>query len=155
MTSQKGVCERCGKPIPQRADPRGRQARFCSGAYRAAASRERRKRQYQEELAQAHEQATLKLRTPREGIADAAHVVREMTRDLRAGREFYVSDEHQELVIAVREFAELMEKNARRSAAPAGLSRAARRAKKSGDIKRLPNSLPGFSYLDEAYTYFL
>ena len=53
-----------------------------------------------------------------------------MTRDLRAVREFYVSDEHQELVLAVREFAELMDKNARRSAAPAGLNRAARRAKK-------------------------
>ena len=64
------------------------------------------------------------------GLADAARVVREMTRDLRAGREFYVSDEHQELVLAVREFAELMDKNARRSAAPAGLNRAARRAKK-------------------------
>ena len=59
-----------------------------------------------------------------------------MTRDLRMGHEFYVSDEHQELVLAVREFAELMEKNARRSAAPAGLNRAARRTKKNGDIKR-------------------
>ena len=130
MTTQKEVCERCGKPIPQRTDPRGRQARFCSGACRAAASRERRRRQHQEELAQAHEQATLKLRTPREEVTDAARVVREMTRDLRTGREFYVSDEHQELVLAVREFAELMENNARRSAAPAGLNRAARRAKK-------------------------
>lgn len=111
---------------------------------RAAASRERRRRQHQEELAQAHEQATLKLRTPREEVADAARVIREMTHDLRTGREFYVSDEHQDLVLAVREFAEFMEKNARRSVAPAGLNRAARRAKKSGDIKRLPNSLPGF-----------
>ncbi|MCT1428967.1 hypothetical protein M3G12_10730, partial [Corynebacterium sp. p3-SID1241] len=117
MATQKEVCERCGKPIPQRLDPRGRQARFCSGACRAAASRERRRREHQEELAQAHEQATLKLRTPREEVADAARVVREMTRDLRMGREFHVSDEHQELVLAVREFAELMDKNARRSAA--------------------------------------
>ena len=106
MITQKEVCERCGKPIPQRTDPRGRQARFCSGACRAAASRERRRRQHQEELAQAHEQATLKLRTPREEVADAARVVREMTRDLRAECAFHISDKHQESVLVVREFVE-------------------------------------------------
>lgn len=35
-------CRRCGDPLPPRSDPRGRPARYCSGACRAAASRARR-----------------------------------------------------------------------------------------------------------------
>ncbi|MBK4152169.1 hypothetical protein GWO62_02925 [Corynebacterium macginleyi] len=94
-------------------------------------------------LVQAHEQASLRLRTPSEGIIDVARVVREITRDRQVGREFHVSDENQELVPAMREFAEHMEKNAHRSAAPTGLNRDARRVKKSVDADQCYHFLPG------------
>lgn len=38
---EQGPCAHCGGAIPARADPRGRRARYCSGACRAAASRAR------------------------------------------------------------------------------------------------------------------
>lgn len=38
---EQGQCAYCGAAIPARVDPRGRRARYCSGACRAAASRAR------------------------------------------------------------------------------------------------------------------
>ena len=37
----RAMCAQCGGPIPPRPDPRGQRARYCSGACRARASRER------------------------------------------------------------------------------------------------------------------
>lgn len=127
MNSRQGRCQRCGKPIPARLDPRGRPAQWCSGACRAAASRERREREHQDALERAHQQATLALRTPQEELTDAARVVRALVRDLRSGREFHVTDAHRELIAAVREFADLMAPQAAAQPAPA-LNRAQRRA---------------------------
>ena len=81
-------------------------------------------------MRQAHEQATLEQRTPREVLADTACIVEELTRDPQSGPEFHVSDGRLELMLEVCEFAELMDKNARRSAALFDLNRAARRVKK-------------------------
>ena len=104
---EQGLCERCGAPIPPRTDPRGRKARYCSDACRAAASRERREQRHRDEVTQAREQLTLRL--PHEQAADAAKLVRTMTNDLRSGREFPVTPQHQDLIAAIKDFADLMD----------------------------------------------
>jgi hypothetical protein len=125
--SEQGLCERCGEPIPPRTDPRGRKARYCSDACRAAAHRARREREHRAEVTQAREQ--LALRLPHEQAADAARLVREMTRDLRTGREFPVTPQHQELVAAINDFADLMDAHTAATQPPAAsLSRQQRRA---------------------------
>ena len=125
--SEQGICERCGAPIPPRTDPRGRKARYCSDACRTAASRERREQRHRDEVAQAREQ--LALRLPDEQAADAAKLVREMTRDLRSGRDFPVTPQHQELVAAIKDFADLMDARTAATQPPAAsLSRQQRRA---------------------------
>lgn len=125
--SEQGLCERCGAPIPPRPDPRGRRARYCSDACRAAASRARREQRHRDEVTQAREQ--LALRLPHEQAADAAKLVREMTRDLRSGREFPVTPQHQELIAAIKDFADLMDAHTAATQPPAAsLSRQQRRA---------------------------
>ena len=125
--SEQGLCEYCGAPIPPRTDPRGRRARYCSDACRAAASRARREQRHRDEVAQAREQ--LALRLPDEQAADAAKLVREMTRDLRSGRDFPVTPQHQELVAAIKDFADLMDAHTAATAPTyAPLSRQQRRA---------------------------
>lgn len=125
--SEQGLCERCGAPIPPRTDPRGRKARYCSDACRAAASRERREQRHRDEVTQAREQ--LALRLPHEQAADAAKLVREMTRDFHSGREFPVTPQHQELIAAISDFADLMDaRTATTAPARAPLSRQQRRA---------------------------
>lgn len=69
---------------------------------------------------------TLRLRTPAEEAADAAAVVRAMTRDLRESREFFVTEQHQELVSSVREMATVLD-------AIATVDDAAARSKRDGD----------------------
>lgn len=121
-------CARCGGPIPPRTDPRGRKARYCSDACRAAASRARREQRHRDEVAQAREQLALAIKTPSEKAAEAAAVVREMTRDLSAGREFPVTPQHQELIAAIKDFADLMDVHTAATApARAPLSRQQRR----------------------------
>lgn len=125
--SEQGLCERCGEPIPPRPDPRGRKARYCSDACRTAASRARREQRHRDEVTQAREQLTLRL--PHEQAADAAKLVREMTRDLSAGREFPVTPQHQELIAAIKDFADLMDAHTAATQPPAAsLSRQQRRA---------------------------
>lgn len=125
--SEQGLCERCGEPIPPRPDPRGRRARYCSDACRAAASRARREQRHRDEVTQAREQLTLRL--PHEQAADAAKLVREMTRDLSAGREFPVTPQHQDLIVAIKDFADLMDAHTAATQPPAAsLSRQQRRA---------------------------
>lgn len=102
-------CENCGGLIPRRTDPRGRKARYCSDACRAAASRKRREQRHRDALAEARNQMSLNLRTPAEEAAEAAKVVRSMARNLREGREFSVTEQHQELVAAVRELAQILD----------------------------------------------
>lgn len=63
-------CAYCGGLIPPRPDPRGRRAKYCSDACRAAASRERANKRHAEELEAAHQQATLDMRTPEQMLAD-------------------------------------------------------------------------------------
>lgn len=101
-------CEWCGEKIPPRTDPRGRKARFCSDACRAAATRKRRDDEHKAELQQAREQTTLLLRTPEEQAREAAEVVRTMAHDLRAGRKVPATPQHQELVAAAKDFADLL-----------------------------------------------
>lgn len=74
--------------------------------------------------------------SPAEEAGEAAKVVRTMARNLREGREFSVTEQHQELVAAVRELAQVL--NAAVAAAPSaataapqtGGNRAQRRAAK-------------------------
>ena len=121
-------CRRCGKPIPERLDPRGRPVQWCSGACRAAASRERREREHQAALEQARTQAVLTLRTRSEELSDATRVVRELTHDLVVGRELGVSVEHHDLIAAIRDFADVMD--VQTVAAAPTLNRAQRRTQK-------------------------
>lgn len=50
-------CVRCGDPLPARTDPRGRPARYCSDACRAAASRERAETAHRAALAEVEARA--------------------------------------------------------------------------------------------------
>lgn len=70
MTTQATVCEHCGKPLNHRPTTRGRRRRFCNDACRAAASRERKKREHAAQLAQAREQLSLDLYPDREITED-------------------------------------------------------------------------------------
>lgn len=64
-------CAWCGGKIPSRIDARGRKARYCSGACRAAAARERARTAHQDELKRAQERAqdTFVLGNPSEILA--------------------------------------------------------------------------------------
>ena len=59
-------CAYCGGLIPPRPDPRGRRAKYCSDACRAAASRERANKRHAEELEAARSQMALEVRPPGE-----------------------------------------------------------------------------------------
>lgn len=128
VNSRQGRCRRCGKPIPERLDPRGRPSQWCSGACRAAASRERREREHQAALEQARNQTTLTLRTRPEELTDAARVVREFTAALRTGAQIPITPEHRELIAAMREFSDLIA--AQTAPAAPVLNRQQRRARK-------------------------
>ena len=62
-------CAYCGGLIPPRPDPRGRRAKYCSDACRAAASRERVAKRHAEELEAARSQMALEVRPPSEILA--------------------------------------------------------------------------------------
>lgn len=62
--SDAGVCAWCGGPIPPRPDPRGQRAKYCSGACRAAASRQRAQERHAAELEAARAQGTLPVDVP-------------------------------------------------------------------------------------------
>lgn len=97
------------------------------GAGRATARTRAARQRRRDEVAQAREQ--LALRLPDEQAADAAKLVREMTRDLRSGRDFPVTPQHQELVAAIKDFADLMDARTAATQPPAAsLSRQQRRA---------------------------
>lgn len=132
--TERDECENCGGPIPRRTDPRGRKARYCSDACRAAASRKRREQRHRDALAEARNQMSLNLRTPAEEAAEATKVVRSMVQNLHQGREFPITEQHQELVAAIRELAQILDAAvAAEDAAPAtkmGGNRAQRRAAK-------------------------
>ena len=133
--TERDECENCGGPIPPRTDPRGRKARYCSDACRAAASRKRREQRHRDALAEARNQMSLNLRTPAEEAGEAAKVVRTMVRNLREGREFSVTEQHQELVAAVHELAQVLNaavaaEDAAAAVPQTGGNRAQRRAAK-------------------------
>lgn len=124
-------CERCGDPIPPRTDPRGRKARFCSDACRAAASRERRSRAHAAELAQARDQMTLDTRSPHDIAREAAQNLREVAAKIRRGEKIYTSPEIADLIDAGHELDRARNLQLRQLAqSDAGLNRAQRRAKK-------------------------
>ncbi|CCE54955.1 putative uncharacterized protein [Corynebacterium casei UCMA 3821] len=82
-TSQK--CAWCGNEIPPRIDPRGRKARYCSGACRAAAARERTRNAHQDELKRAQEcaQDSFVLGNPSEILATVVTEIDATTRLIR------------------------------------------------------------------------
>lgn len=102
--SAQGVCAHCGEPIPPRTDPRGRKARYCSDACRAAAGRKRREEKHRAELIEAREQTALALKTADEEAADAARVLREIAALARAGRGRPIAEKHADLLAAARAF---------------------------------------------------
>lgn len=78
---------------------------------------------------------SLNLRTPAEEAGEAAKVVRTMARNLREGREFSVTEQHQELVVAVHELAQVLNaavaaEDAAAATPQTGGNRAQRRAAK-------------------------
>ena len=74
------MCQQCGYSIPPRPDPRGRRAKYCSDACRAAASRERARQRHAEELAAAQAQATLDFRTPDDMLAEVVQELEAVAR---------------------------------------------------------------------------
>lgn len=68
--SVQGICAQCGDPIPPRPDPRGRRAKYCSDACRAAASRQRAQQRHAAELEAARSQMAIELRQPSEIISE-------------------------------------------------------------------------------------
>ena len=77
------MCAQCGGEIPPRPDPRGRSAKYCSDACRAAASRERARQRHAQEVEAARLQATLDLRTPQETLAEIVQELEATTRIIR------------------------------------------------------------------------
>lgn len=77
------MCAQCGGEIPPRPDPRGRRAKYCSDACRAAASRERARQRHAQEVEAARLQATLDLRTPQETLAEIVQELEATTRIIR------------------------------------------------------------------------
>lgn len=77
------TCQRCGSPIPPRPDPRGRRAKYCSDACRAAASRERARQRHAQEVEAARIQAELDLKTPQETLTEVVQELQATTRIIR------------------------------------------------------------------------
>lgn len=77
------MCAQCGGEIPPRPDPRGRRAKYCSDACRAAASRERARQRHAQEVEAARLQATLDLKTPQETLAEIVQELEATTRIIR------------------------------------------------------------------------
>lgn len=77
------TCAQCGGKIPPRPDPRGRRAKYCSDACRAAASRERARQRHAQEVEAARLQATLDLKTPQETLAEIVQELEATTRIIR------------------------------------------------------------------------
>ncbi|EOA63186.1 hypothetical protein J433_15452 [Corynebacterium glutamicum MT] len=61
-------CAYCGGLIPPRPDPRGRRAKYCSNACRAAASRERTSKRHADELEAARSQMSSMIVTELEAV---------------------------------------------------------------------------------------
>jgi hypothetical protein len=78
-------CAWCGRKIPPKIDPRGRKARYCSGACRAAAARERARTAHQAELKRAQERAqdSFVLGNPSEILATVVTEIDATTRLIR------------------------------------------------------------------------
>lgn len=76
-------CAYCGGLIPPRPDPRGRRAKYCSDACRAAASRERARQRHAQEVEAARLQAALDLKTPQETLAEIVQELQATTRIIR------------------------------------------------------------------------
>lgn len=77
------MCAQCGGKIPPRPDPRGRRAKYCSDACRAAASRERARQRHAQEVEAARLQAELDLKTPQETLAEVVQELQATTRIIR------------------------------------------------------------------------
>lgn len=77
------MCAQCGGEIPPRPDPRGRRAKYCSDACRAAASRERARQRHAQEVEAARLQAALDLKTPQETLAEIVQELEATTRIIR------------------------------------------------------------------------
>lgn len=101
------TCAHCGGPIPPRTDPRGRKARYCSDACRAAASRARRELRHRQELIEARAQVSGAPRTPAEKLTDATQTVRALTRHLTHNPGFQATEEHHDLARAIRDFSDI------------------------------------------------
>lgn len=74
------LCQQCHSRVPPRPDPRGRRAKYCSDACRAAASRERARQRHVQELAAAQPQAVLDFRTPDEVLDEVVQELKAVVR---------------------------------------------------------------------------
>lgn len=95
-------CVWCGRKIPPKIDPRGRKARYCCGACRAAAARERARTAHQDELKRAQERAqdSFVLGSPSEILATVVTEIDATTRLLQSRPELL--DSCAEMVNAAR-----------------------------------------------------
>lgn len=109
-TSQK--CAWCGNEIPPRSDPRGRKARYCCGACRASAARERTRNAHQDELKQAQMQTqdSLLVASPDEILATVVSEIDATTRLLQSRPELL--DSCAEMVSAARKLVAVVDQPA-------------------------------------------
>lgn len=136
-TTSPDTCAHCGGKIPPRGDPRGRKARYCSDACRAAASRERRRARHAEELREAREQAAIEFHSPDDFARGGAQILREIAAEFRRGEPPYVTHAAADLIAACNELGDAMrEYNARESAKNATPPRMNRRQRRAAKRKR-------------------
>lgn len=133
-TTSPDTCAHCGGKIPPRSDPRGRKARYCSDACRAAASRERRRARHAEELREAREQATLEFHSPDDFARGGAQILREIAAEFRRGEPPLVTHAAADLIAASDELSaakrEFSARESAKNAAPPRMNRRQRRAAK-------------------------
>ena len=115
-------CVWCGRKIPPKIDPRGRKARYCCGACRAAAARERARTAHQDELKRAQERAqdSFVLGSPSEILATVVTEIDATTRLIR--ERGHVPDDCVEMANAARALVAAAEQSA-----PQALTRQQRR----------------------------
>jgi len=129
--SEQGTCSWCGGPIPPRLDPRGRKPRFCSDACRAAATRDRNKREHAAELEQARTQMVLPVESLEERQDTAMDTIRETAETVLTGKS--VTDSTVRLIEMARRLVDVAEPTTPPVSAPTRNRRQRRRAvRKSG-----------------------
>lgn len=105
--SDQGTCAQCDGLIPPRPDPRGRRAKYCSDACRAAASRQRAQQRHAAELEAARSQMVLPVESLEERQGAAVATLRDTAEAFLVGQP--VTDSTVRLVEMARRLVDLAE----------------------------------------------